>query len=370
MNIKAGLVGLPNVGKSTLFNALTKAGVPAENYPFCTIDPHVAITHVPDERLEKMAILYRSKKIVPADSMFVDIAGLVKGAAQGEGLGNQFLSHIREVNLIIHVLRCFEDPNVIHTSSTIDPLSDLEIIQQELMLKDVESIQKRLEKLESLIKSSKQKPAERKQLEAEQVFINEILAAINQFDSVKIKNLVKNSLITTIPLLSSKNFIMVANVGEESVDHDRWLNNQHYQALVKQFGSEKVIPLCVKLEQDLSELEPDQAKQLIQELGVHESSLEHIIKTTYHELGLITFFTCGPQESHAWPIVRGTTIKQAAGEIHSDFERGFICAEIYNYTDVITYGSEQKLKELGKVRTEGATYVVQDGDIVLIRFNV
>ena len=375
MNIKAGLVGLPNVGKSTLFNALTNAGVPAENYPFCTIDPHIAITHVPDERLAILTKLYSSAKIVPADVMFVDIAGLVKGAAQGEGLGNQFLSNIREVNLIIHVVRCFDDPNIIHTSKTIDPINDFEIVLQELMLKDVESIQKRLDKCQSLIKASNQKPAERKQLEAEQLLLNDILAAINAFDAARIKQLVEQAAanavpITTVPLLSAKNFIIVANMGAEDIEHEQWQNNPHYQALTKRFGNDRVIPLCVKLEEELAQLPATQAKQLMSELGMHESGLDHIITTTYRELGLITFFTCGPTETHAWPIVKGVTIKQAAGEIHSDFERGFICAEIINYADVVACGSEQKAKTLGKVRTQSSTYIVNDGDIVLIRFNV
>lgn len=370
MNIKAGLVGLPNVGKSTLFNALTRAGVPAENYPFCTIDPHVAITHVPDGRIEKLAALYKSKKIVPADMMFVDIAGLVKGASQGEGLGNQFLSHIREVNLIIHVLRCFENPNIVHTNENIDPLTDLEIIQQELMLKDVDSIQKRLEKIESLAKAAQQKPAEKKQLEAERTLLNAILDAINHFDTATIKHLVDTAAIQTVPLLSSKNFIIIANLDEEHTSTEQQQKNKYYQELVKKFGTSRVIPLCVKLEQELSELPQEQAQQLMQELHMHESGLEHVIRTSYQELGMITFFTCGPQETHAWPIPQGMSIRQAAGEIHSDFERGFICAEIYNYTDVIALGSEQKVKELGKVRTEGSEYSVQDGDIVLIKFNV
>jgi len=370
MNIKAGLVGLPNVGKSTLFNALTKAGVPAENYPFCTIDPHVAITHVPDERLEKLTALYKSKKIVSADMMFVDIAGLVKGASQGEGLGNQFLSHIREVNLIIHVLRCFENPNIVHTSSTIDPLSDLEIIQQELMLKDVESIQKRLEKIESLAKAAQQKPAEKKQLEAERELLNRIFNAINNFDTTAIKSILDTTTVQTVPLLSTKNFIIVANLDEEHVSQQQRQENKHYQELIKKFGTSRVIPLCVKLEQELSELPQEQAQQLMDELNMHESGLTHIISTSYRELGMITFFTCGPQETHAWPIPKGITIRQAAGEIHSDFERGFICAEVYNYTDVIALGSEQKVKESGRARTEGSGDIVQDGDIVLIKFNI
>jgi GTP-binding protein YchF len=375
MNIKAGLVGLPNVGKSTLFNALTKAGVPAANYPFCTIEPHIAITHVPDERLAILATIYRSQKIVPADVMFVDIAGLVKGAASGEGLGNQFLSNIREVNLIIHVIRCFDDPHIIHTSTQIDPLNDYEIVLQELMLKDVESINKRLDKIQTLMKAAQQKPAERKQLEAEQQLLMELLAAINTFDAPRIAKLVNNAAtlavpVTTIPLLSAKNFIIVANLGAEDIDHEHWHTNVHYQALVKRFGADRVIPLCVKLEEELAQLPTEQAQALMHDLGLRQSGLAHIITTTYRELGLITFFTCGPQETHAWPIIKGTTIKQAAGEIHSDFERGFICAEVINCAEVIACGSEQKAKTLGKVRTEGSSYITTDGDIVLIRFNV
>lgn len=370
MSIKAGLVGLPNVGKSTLFNALTNAGVPAENYPFCTIDPHNAITHVPDERLQILAHLYHSKKIVPAEVVFADIAGLVPGAAQGEGLGNQFLSHIREVDLIIHVIRCFEDENVISTTGRIDPLADFDLVQQELMLKDLESINKRLEKIEIQRKSVQNKPAERKMLETEEQTLLAIKNAVDQLDADTVKKVVHACPAPLIPLLSSKNFIIIANVSEDELAPELVEQNNHVQALIKQFGVDRVIPLCVKLENELAALPTAEARELMRELGMPESGLNRVIRTTYHELGLITFFTCGPQETHAWPIKRGTTIRAASGEIHSDFEHGFICAEILNYTDLVATGSEVKAKEIGKMRTQGQEYIVVDGDIVLIKFNV
>lgn len=370
MSIKAGLVGLPNVGKSTLFNALTNAGVPAENYPFCTIDPHNAITHVPDERLQILANIYHSKKIIPAEVVFADIAGLVPGAAEGEGLGNQFLGHIREVDLIIHVIRCFEDHNVISTTGRIDPLADFELVQQELMLKDLDSINKRLEKIEIQRKSVQNKPAERKILETEEQTLVAIKAAVNQVDADTVKKLVRSCPVPLIPLLSSKNFIIIANTGEDELAPEHFQQNKYILALIKQFGADRVIPLCVKLEYELATLPEAESRELMHELGMPESGLKRVIRTTYHELGLITFFTCGPQETHAWPIKKGITIRTASSEIHSDFERGFICSEILNYTDLVAAGSEVKAKEVGKMRTQGQDYIVVDGDIVLIKFNV
>jgi len=370
MSIKAGLVGLPNVGKSTLFNALTKSTIPAENYPFCTIDPHVAITEVPDPRLDRLNNIYGSAKKLPATVSFVDIAGLVKGAAEGEGLGNQFLSHIREVDLILHVLRCFQDPNVIREGGKIDPISDFETIISELMLKDLESIEKRLEKLVKLVRASAGKPKELHDLEMEKKLLLDIKAAIDEGDAKKIRSLVVNSHVQTVPLLSSKNFLIIANISEDEIENDAYKENIHFKTLVEQFGKDRVIPVCAKIEYELSQLEDEEVHELMGEFGLKEKSLDIIIRETYKNLGLITFFTCGPKEAHAWPIKKEITVREAAGEIHSDLQRGFICAEVFNCEDLFEHKNEATLKELGKIRTEGQGYIVQDGDIVLIRFNV
>jgi len=366
MSIKAGLVGLPNVGKSTLFNALTKSSVPAENYPFCTIDPHIAITETPDSRLAKLKAIYNSEKIIPATVTFVDIAGLVKGAASGEGLGNQFLSHIRDVNLILHVLRCFEDPEILHQGETIDPIADYEIIIDELMLSDLDSINKRLAKLEKSVRTGS--PAEKKASEQEQTLLNEIKTAIDNADPERVRSLIDQAPVETVPLLSGKNFLIIANIAENEIGSAN--NNQHYQTLVKKFGNNRVIPVCAKLEYELAQLSHDDAQEMMGMLDMQESGLAHIISTTYAQLGLITFFTCGPKEIHAWPIKKGMAAPAAAGEIHSDLQRGFICAETFNYNDLMTLGSEAKIKEAGKMRKEGKEYIIQDGDIIHVRFNV
>jgi len=366
MAIKAGLVGLPNVGKSTLFNALTKSQVPAENYPFCTIEPHVAITPVPDDRLEKLKNLYQSEKIIPATATFVDIAGLVKGAASGEGLGNQFLSHIKQVDLILHVLRCFEDPDILH-SGTIDPVADYETICAELMLKDLDTLNSMIPKIEKLHKTTSN-TAEKAALEAELTFLKKMHTSLNNADAPAVR-----ALSTHVPpslnniFLSTKNFLIIANLAEQ--DLDNYEKNPHLQALIKQFGKDRVIPVCVKIEQELSQLNHEEAAELMGLYNLKEPSLDIIIRKTYDHLGLITFFTCGPKEIHAWPITNGTKIRQAAGEIHSDLERGFICSETFNCKDLFETKNIAKLKELGKVRTEGQDYIVEDGDIILVRFS-
>lgn len=370
MSISAGLVGLPNVGKSTLFNALTKSSVPAENYPFCTINPYTACTQVPDDRLSILKKIYNSEKIISSTVEFVDIAGLVKGAASGEGLGNQFLANIREVDLILNVLRCFNDPNITHTGENIDPLTDFDIITTELILKDIESINKRKEKINHQLKSAKSDPKAHKDLTQELAFLSEMYNILDGQNLEKAQEFMSKSTVETIPLLSTKKFIIIANLSEDDMQEDNYKKNPHYKNLVNKFSEKLVIPICVKLEYELSLLSEEERIEMETMMKIKEQGLKNIISKTYENLGLITFFTCGPKEIHAWPIKSGMLIRKAAGEIHSDLEKGFICAEIFSYDDLITYKSQAKIKEAGKLRTEGQDYIVQDGDIVLIRFNV
>lgn len=370
MHIAAGLVGLPNVGKSTLFNALTRSSVPAENYPFCTIAPHTALTMVPDARIDLLQKAYKSEKTIPSSMKFVDIAGLVKGAASGEGLGNQFLSHIREVNLIVHVVRCFDDPTIVR-SDEINPLGDLAIITTELILKDLETIKRRQEKVHASLKSGRfSSPQERTVLEKERDALDRALALLNDEDIPCLRELVENNPILEPLLLSTKKYIIAANCGEQDYNPESLAQNPHLQALRAAHGEERVIPLCARLEHELSLLSDTEANDMLALFDITSLGVESLIRIAYRELGLITFFTCGPKEIHAWPLLKGTRIRAAAGEIHSDLEKGFICADVWTAHDIIAVGSESKLRTEGKIRTEGQDYLVQDGDILSIKFNV
>ena len=368
MAIKAGLVGLPNVWKSTLFNALTKSSIPMENYPFCTIDPNVAITEVPDERMLTLQKIYSSQKLIPTSLSFVDIAGLVAGAATGEGLGNQFLSHIREVDLILHVLRCFDDSSIIRTGK-VDPINDFEVIVQELMLKDLESVDKRIPKVEKLMRGNIN-PQEKKQLTQELELLHTLKKELDNGTIDSVKKILSQFPIPTTELLSGKNFLIIANVSEDDLQNDMYTQNQYYQSLVKKFGQSVVIPVSARIEHELSLLEKNEQDEMMQELGITHKGLDQVIKTTFNYLNLITFFTCGPKEIHAWQIKKGTTAREAAGEIHSDLQRGFICCETLNYDALVQHGSPVAAKQAGKYRIEGSDYIVQDGDIINVRFNV
>ena len=376
MAIRAGLVGLPNVGKSTLFNALTKSSIPAENYPFCTVDPNIAITNVPDKRLDELTTIFGSQKKIPATMQFVDIAGLVKGASDGEGLGNQFLGHIMDVHLVLHVLRCFSDDDITHVDGKVDPLSDFETITTELMLKDLESVTKRIERTDANLKRAKSKQSPAQQViewEKEMAFLQGCKKALEDGSLSEVKRLVdefNKEKIETIPLISGKNFLVIANVSEDDYAEQTYKDKEYYQAVVKHFGEDKVIPVSAKIEAELAQMDDAESQEMMSDLGITDKGLDNIIRLAYANLGLMTFFTCGPKEAHAWSIHQNTKVPEAAGTIHSDLQRGFICSEVYNFSDISAAGSEQKLKETGKIRTEGKEYIVQDGDLLNVRFNV
>ncbi|WFR55007.1 redox-regulated ATPase YchF [Anaerocolumna sp. AGMB13025] len=365
--MKLGIVGLPNVGKSTLFNSLTKAGAESANYPFCTIDPNIGIVPVPDERLKVLGDLYNTEKIVPAAIEFVDIAGLVKGASKGEGLGNQFLSNIREVDAIVHVVRCFEDSNIIHVDGSVNPLRDIETINLELIFSDLEIIERRIARTS---KGSKNDKALAKELELLGQ-LKDHLEAGNMAKSFKTEDEEEITLINSYNLLTYKPVIYAANVKEEDLSDDGAGNEQVMQ--VREFaGNEQseVFVICAQIEQEIAELDEDEKKMFLEDMGLKESGLEKLIRASYNILGLISYLTAGPKETKAWTIVKGTKAPQAAGKIHTDFERGFIRAEIVNYSNLVESGSFNAAKEKGLVRSEGKEYVVQDGDVVLFRFNV
>lgn len=366
--MKLGIVGLPNVGKSTLFNSLTKAGAESANYPFCTIDPNVGIVPVPDERLKVLSDLYNSEKIIPAAIEFVDIAGLVKGASKGEGLGNQFLSNIREVDAIVHVVRCFEDSNIIHVDGSIDPLRDIETINLELIFSDIEILERRIARTSKGAKNDKALAKELELLEK----IKQHLEAGNMAKSFKdIQDDEELALLNSYNLLTYKPVIYAANVKEEDLANDGADNHQVVK--VREFAQaeqSEVFVICAQIEQEIAELDDDEKKMFLEEMGLTESGLEKLIRASYHILGLISYLTAGPKETRAWTITKGTKAPGAAGKIHTDFERGFIRAEIVSYQNLVDCKSYTVAKEKGLVRSEGKEYVVQDGDVVLFRFNV
>lgn len=365
--MKLGIVGLPNVGKSTLFNSLTKAGAESANYPFCTIDPNVGIVAVPDERLTKLTELYHSEKTTPAVIEFVDIAGLVKGASKGEGLGNQFLSNIREVDAIVHVVRCFDDTNVIHVDGNVNPLRDIETINFELIFSDIELLERRIAKT---IRGAKNDKMQAKELE----LLNRLKAHLEDGKLAKVfetDDEDEQNWMGEYNLLTRKPVIFAANVSEDDL-MDEGTNNQYVaqvQEYAKKFECEAFV-VCAQIEQEISELDDDERKMFLEDLGLKESGLEKLIKASYSLLGLISYLTAGEQETRAWTITKGTKAPQAAGKIHTDFERGFIRAEVVNYENLIELGSIAAAKEKGLVRSEGKEYVVQDGDVVLFKFNV
>lgn len=365
--MKLGIVGLPNVGKSTLFNSLTKAGAESANYPFCTIDPNVGIVAVPDQRLKVLGDLYNTEKIVPAAIEFVDIAGLVRGASKGEGLGNQFLSHIREVDAIVHVVRCFEDTNVIHVDGSVDPLRDIETINLELVFSDLDMIERRVSRTAKGAKNDKALAKELSMLERLKAHLEEgTLAKTFQTEDDE-----EAALFADYNLLTAKPVIYAANVQDGDLADDGAGND--YVQTVRKFAEQEaseVFVICAQIEQEIAELEEDEKKMFLEDLGLKESGLEKLIKASYHILGLISYLTAGPKETRAWTIKVGTKAPQAAGKIHSDFERGFIRAEIVGYNALIECGNFNAAKEKGLVRSEGKEYVVQDGDVVLFRFNV
>ncbi len=365
--MKLGIVGLPNVGKSTLFNSLTRAGAESANYPFCTIDPNVGIVSVPDERLKLLGDFYQSKKVTPAVIEFVDIAGLVKGASQGEGLGNQFLANIREVDAIVHVVRCFEDDNVVHVDGSIDPLRDIETINLELVFSDLEILERRIAKTTKVARNDKKAAGELKFLEK----IKEHLEADQLAITLPLDGEEEEAWMGEYNLLTYKPVIYAANVAEADLDNDA-ADNMHVEkvrAYAAEQGSE-VFVICAQIEQEIAELDDEERKMFLEDLGLKESGLEKLIKASYHLLGLHSFLTSGEDETRAWTVKLGTKAPQAAGKIHTDFERGFIKAEVVNYRDLLDCGSYAGAREKGLVRMEGKDYVVQDGDVILFRFNV
>jgi len=362
MSLKCGIVGLPNVGKSTLFNALTAAGIEAENFPFCTIEPNQGIVFVPDERLQKISGIVKPQDTIPATTEFVDIAGLVKGASKGEGLGNKFLSHIRETQAIIHVVRCFEDSGISHVEETINPVLDIEIVETELLLADLETIFKAKEKIERVAKSGEKEAAN--QLEVLTKLEGEMNRGVQARDSSLVGD--NDPLLKDLQLITIKPCLYVANVAEED-------KNNPYLSQLEDYAKSKhakVLALCNQIEAELAELDETERASLLQDMGMERPGLDKLIQASYELLNLQTFFTAGPKEARAWTIKKGTPAPQAAGTIHTDFEKGFIRAETISYNDFIEYQGESGAKAAGRLRSEGSDYIVQDGDVILFRFNV